>query len=206
MDFTQAILISLSMSVDAMTVNITNAISEKNIKKVKLILIALSFGMFQFVMPVIGYYAGKPFVDKISNYIPWIGFSLLLLLGLHSIIEWIIEFVKEKKLKKESIKYILTDSLLFEESKNKKISFFNILIQDIATSIDALCIGFTYINYKVTDAMIVFTIIGITTFLLSCLTGLSAKYIGKYVDKYAPLIAGLVFIGVAIKIIVEAMI
>ena len=88
----------------------------------------------------------------------------------------------------------------------KKISILNIFIQDVATSIDALCIGFTYINYKVSDAMIVFTIIGITTFLLSCATGLSAKYVGKYIDKYAPLIAGLVFIIVAIKIIVEAFI
>lgn len=115
MDFTQTILISLSMSVDAMTVNITNAISEKDIKKVKLILIALSFGIFQFVMPVIGYCAGKPFVDKISNFIPWIGFSLLMLLGLHSIIEWIIELIKVNKKKKESKKFVLIDSLLTEE-------------------------------------------------------------------------------------------
>lgn len=206
MDFTQTILISLSMSVDAMTVNITNAISEKDIKKVKLILIALSFGIFQFIMPVIGYFIGKPFVEKISGYIPWIGFSLLMLLGLHSIIEWFVELIKNNKKKKESKKFILTDSLLIEESNHKKISILNILIQDIATSIDALCIGFTYINYKVLDAMIVFTIIGITTFLLSCITGLSAKYVGKYVDKYAPLIAGLVFISIAIKIIVEAFI
>jgi manganese efflux pump family protein len=177
------------MSVDAMTVNATNGLMEKDMKIRKMILISLSFGIFQIVMPIIGYFIGYAFKEQLEKAIPWIAFGLLTFLGLKSIFDWIKEFRQRKK----------GD----EEIKRKKLSFWDIMVQSIATSIDALCIGFVYLNYEIPAAMIVFGIIGITTFILSFLCVYLAKIIAGPLEKWASLIAGIVFIGVGLKILLE---
>lgn len=189
MDWLNIILVSLSMSVDAMTVNATNGLKYKNISNLKIIICALVFGIFQFGMPVIGYFIGFKFKDTLSLYIPWIAFGLLFLLGGKSLYEWGKEFTSKEEVNNES----------------KTLSIFNILVQGVATSIDALCIGFIYINLSIPNALIVFSIIGVTTFILSTLTGIFGKSVGKYLTKWAELIAGLVFIIIGIKILVEGL-
>ncbi len=190
MDWINTILVSLSMSVDAMTVGATDGIVEANMKKRKALIIAATFGVFQFVMPVIGYFIGYGFKDYLSKYIPWIAFSLLVLLGIKSIIDW----VKELKESKENASEI---------KESKIIKPFDIFAQGIATSIDALCIGFVYLASPINEALLVFAIIGISTFVLSFTTTLLGKLIGDKLQKYATLIAGLVFIGIGIKILLE---
>lgn len=188
-DWIDCILTSISMSVDAMTVNATNGLTEKNMSKVKMILISLSFGIFQFVMPTIGYFIGYSFKDELENLIPWIAFALLLLLGIKSFIDWFKEFRARKK-----------DE---EEIKEKKISLLDIFVQSVATSIDALCIGFVYLSYSISNALIVFMIIGIVTFTLSFLCVFLAKQIAGPLEKWAGLIASVVFIAIGIKILLE---
>ncbi len=177
------------MSVDAMTVNATNGLMEKDMKIRKMILISLSFGLFQIAMPTIGYFIGYAFKEQLERWIPWIAFALLTLLGLKSIFDWIKEFRKRKK----------GD----EEIERKKLTFWDIMVQSIATSIDALCIGFVYLTYSIPNAMIVFVIIGCTTFVLSFLCVFLAKIIAGPLEKWASLIAGIVFIGVGLKILLE---
>ena len=186
MDFIEVTLTSISMSIDAMTVNASNGIREKNMSIVKMIIISLVFGVFQFIMPLIGYLIGSTFKGAIENILPWIAFSLLLLLSIKSLIEWI----KERKEKEEEIKV-------------KKISPLDILMQGIATSIDALCIGFVYLSLNIGEALIVFGIIGITAFILPFLTIIFARYLAKYLEKWAGLIASIVFLGIGIKILFE---
>lgn len=188
-DWIDCILTSISMSVDAMTVNATNGLTEKNMSKLKMILISLSFGIFQFVMPTIGYFIGYSFKDELENLIPWIAFALLLLLGIKSFIDWFKEFRARKK-----------DE---EEIKEKKISLLDIFVQSVATSIDALCIGFVYLSYSISNALIVFMIIGIVTFTLSFLCVFLAKQIAGPLEKWAGLIASVVFIVIGIKILLE---
>lgn len=188
-DWIDCILTSISMSVDAMTVNATNGLTEKNMSKLKMILISLSFGIFQFVMPTIGYFIGYSFKDELENLIPWIAFALLLLLGIKSFIDWFKEFRARKK-----------DE---EEIKEKKISLLDIFVQSVATSIDALCIGFVYLSYSISNALIVFMIIGIVTFTLSFLCVFLAKQIAGPLEKWAGLIASIVFIAIGIKILLE---
>lgn len=190
LDWVNIVLTSLSMSVDAMTVSAVDSIQEKNMKKTKSILIALVFGLFQFIMPIIGYFIGYSFKDILEAYIPWIAFSLLTLLSIKSLIEWI----KDRKKKDEG------------KEVNKKISILEILVQGISTSIDALCIGFVYLNLNITNAMIVFSIIGITTFLLSLLTSLFGNLLANKLEKWAGLIATIVFLAVGLKILIEGLI
>ena len=190
LDWFNIVLTSLSMSVDAMTVSAVDSIQEKNMKKTKSILIALVFGLFQFIMPLIGYFIGYSFKDILEAYIPWIAFSLLTLLSIKSLIDWI----KDRKKKDEG------------EEVNKKISILEILLQGISTSIDALCIGFVYLNLNIANAMIVFSIIGITTFLLSLLTSLFGNLLANKLEKWAGLIAAIVFLAVGLKILIEGLI
>lgn len=190
LDWINIVLTSLSMSVDAMTVSAVDSIQEKNMKKTKSILIALVFGLFQFIMPIIGYFIGYSFKDILEAYIPWIAFSLLTLLSIKSLIDWI----KDRKKKDDG------------EEVNKKISILEILVQGISTSIDALCIGFVYLNLNIANAMIVFSIIGITTFLLSLLTSLFGNLLANKLEKWAGLIAAIVFLAVGLKILIEGLI
>lgn len=190
LDWVNVTLTSLSMSVDAMTVSAVDSIQEKNMKKTKSILIALVFGVFQFIMPIIGYFIGYSFKDILEAYIPWIAFSLLTLLSIKSFIDWI----KDRRKKDEG------------KEVNKKISILEILVQGISTSIDALCIGFVYLNLNITNAMIVFSIIGITTFLLSLLTSLFGNLLASKLEKWSGLIAAIVFLAVGLKILIEGII
>lgn len=194
MDFLNIFLVSLSMSVDAMTVNATNGIKNENIKKYKLVLIGLVFGVFQFVMPLIGYfiaYAFRQYLDNIKTAIPWIAFALLMFLAINSFVE----FIKERKAKDEEL----------TPKDGDKISLWTIFTQAIATSIDALCIGFVYCTSTIPDALIIFTCIGVTTFILSALTGLFANKLAGILEKWASLIASIVFVIVAIKILLEGL-
>ncbi len=185
MNFVDAILTALSMSIDACTENVVNGLEEKNMKIRKMLLISFVFGLFQFLMPVIGYFVGYSFKSYVEPYIPWIAFSLLLGLSIKAFIDWIKEF-KSK-----------------EEICDKKITFLNILIQGVATSIDALCIGFVFLGYSIQDALITFVIIGVTTFILSFIAILISKQIAGKIQKRAGLIAALVFLVLAIKILLE---
>ena len=186
-DWVNTLLTSISMSIDAMTVSATNGLKEKDMPIWKMVLISLSFGIFQFIMPCIGYFAGYAFKEKLEKYIPWIAFALLSALAIKSFIEWLKDFRKNDD----------------EPIEAKKIGFFEVLWQDVATAIDALCIGFVYLELSIGDALIVFAVIGCVTFVLTFGTALLAKQLAKYLEKWAGLIAAIVFLGVGLKILLE---
>lgn len=196
-----SILVSISMSVDCMTVGATDGLKEPGMKKRKITLLAFFFGLFQYLMPTIGYFVfyliiryglNESITKSLSALVPWIAFILLTLLGIKNIIEWIKERKEEKKLE--------------ENEKRNILGFKGILVQSIATSIDALCIGFVYspLQYSILDSQIIFLMIGIITFVLSFVTTLFGKKIGKHMMDWAELIAGVVFIGIGLKILLES--
>ena len=189
-DILTMILTSVSMSIDAMTVNATNGLEEKTIKQGKMVFLSFLFGLFQFGMPVLGYFVGQTFEQYVSAYIPWLGFGLLMLLGIKSLVDWIKETVERKKSGSE-------------EPREKEISVGRMFVEAIATSIDALCIGFAYMWLPIGEAMLFFGVIGITTFILSYLSILLAKWLAKWLQNWAGLLAAAVFMGIAIKILLE---
>ncbi len=196
-DIVNVILTSLSMSVDAMTVGAIDGLEEKDMKMVKVILIALTFGIFQAIMPVIGYFVGFSFKNVLETYIPYIAFTLLLILSIKSLIDFIKE-LKEKKKQKENNE--------IEIVKTKKIKVTTILFQGVATSIDALCIGFVFLDYDIPNAMLTFGIIGITTFILTLLTTTFGSKLASKLEKWASLIASIVFLAIGLKILIEGLI
>lgn len=187
MDYLNVFITSLSMSMDASTVGAVDGVKESGMKIKKKILIAFLFGFLQFLMPLIGYFIGYSFKKYIVSYIPYIAFSLLFLLALKSFID----FLKSRN---------------NEEITKEKISFKEIIIQGIATSIDAFSIGFVFLNYGIKDAMITFVIIGIVTFILSFITINLGNLIASKLEKYSGLISALIFLAVGIKILIEGII
>lgn len=204
-DWVNTILVSISMSVDCMTVGATDGIKEPGQKKRKLFLLSFLFGFFQYLMPTIGFFIlyfilqyglGTDTSAKIEAYIPWIAFGLLSLLGIKNLFEWFKER-RSERLKTEEEKE--------KEEEPKKLKLPDMLLQSVATSIDALCIGFVYspLECTILESQIIFLTIGAITFSLSAITTHFGRKIGNYLVKWAGLIAGIVFIAIGLKVLLE---
>lgn len=185
-------LTSVSMSVDAMTVGAADGLKERNMPVWKVIVLAFIFGFFQFLMPVIGYFIGYSFQEQLEPVIPWVAFTLLTLLGVKSFIDWIRDYRKIKR-----------EGSACQVIHGYKLKVGEMLTHGVACSIDALCIGFVYLNLSAGNALIVFSIIGVTTFALSFLTTFfSNKLCGK-LEKWASLVAAIIFVAIGLKILLE---
>ena len=149
MDFFTILFIGIGLSMDACAVSLAKGMSlnPKQIKKYALIL-AFAFGFFQWLMPTIGYFAGSRFANSIQAFDHWIAFILLSLIGGNMIREGIHQSKEEN------------------EEKLSSISFKDILLLAIATSIDALAVGVSFAFLKVNLFQATITI-GCTTFILS---------------------------------------
>src|SRR5574344_930845 len=144
MSFYEMIALGASMAVDTMCAGASDGIKEENLSYKKALLIALSFGIFQAGMAIIGYFIGYLLKDTLLKSIPFIAFAVLLFLSLKTLFEAIKDIIKAKKDGENCDKAV------------KKIGIVEIILQSIATSIDALSIGFVYLSLSIGDAMITF--------------------------------------------------
>lgn len=179
---------------DAFSMSIANGLEEPSMRKGRMCMIAGIYALFQFGMPLTGWF----FVHSVAEmfkafqpFIPWI--SLLLLLYIGGKMVW--EGLSKKPDKKEADKI---------NTKAGKLTLGILLIQGIATSIDALSVGFSIADYKVLQAVLSSSIIGVVTFFI-CVAGLAfGRKIGeKFADK-ATVIGGLILIGIGIEIVVKS--
>jgi putative Mn2+ efflux pump MntP len=185
MSFISILLIALALSMDAFSVAIGLGAAAKKQTSGAVLRLAAAFGIFQFVMPIIGWWAGKSVVSYISDYDHWVAFALLAIVGLHMIKEY---FEKEEK----------------ERTKDPTKGW-SLLILSIATSIDALAVG---VSLAVLDTKIYYpsAVIGIVCFIITALGMLFGQKLSRLLGKKAVLLGGLVLIGIGIKIVVEHMV
>ncbi len=160
----------------------------------------LTFGLFQAVMPLIGFYVGMAFqqIDAFDAVDHWIAFALLVVIGGKMIYDGIKELIEKEK-----------------ELQPKKFSVVEVLVQGVATSIDALFVGFS-LNSMLSGvdnvqmwAWISVVIIGVTTFVISLVGVIIGKSFGKLFRKkasVAEIIGGVVLIGIGLKILIEGLI
>lgn len=199
--WTDFLLLPVTMSFDCMTVGATDGIKEYDMKKWKLFLCSFLFGLFQGVMPIIGYFIGHYvqnwFGDQKEIIVGWIAFTLLMLLSLKSFYEWIKESLERKKASGE-------EEESKEKTKTESLTIGKMFTQAIATSIDALSIGFIYMDRDIGPAMGLFATIGVVTFILSILAIMFGRVIGPKLEKWGDLIAAIVFCLVAVKIVLGA--
>lgn len=183
MNIITVLFLSVALAMDATCVSMANGLNEKNIKVSKIAFISLLFGLFQGFMPLIGYFVGHALIEYIEPFIPWIALVLLGYLG--------------GKMIYDGIK---ND----EESVFKNLTLKVILIQAVATSIDALSVGLTIANYKVTEALLASLIIALVTFVF-CICGhfIGKKFGDKLGDK-AMILGGIILIIIGLEIFISS--
>ena len=156
--FFSSILLGVGLAMDAFSVSLANGLNEPCMGKKRTCGIAGIFSIFQFLMPMIGWVCVTTITQiftAFEQFIPWIALALLSFIG---------------------------GKMLYEGIKNKEseeckpaVGFLGLLIQGVATSIDALSVGFTIASYNVWEALLACGIIGVVTFFI-CVCGI---YIGK---------------------------
>ncbi len=181
MSFLEIMIISVGLAMDAFAVSIgSGTLASMRDMRSKLRL-AFHFGLFQFMMPVIGWFLGSTVQSYVEQYDHWIAFALLSYIGIKMIRE---SFGSDHASRQNP-------------SKGK-----NLIILSVATSIDALAVGFTLAMLDVT-IWYPGIIIGIVTALLS-ITGIQlGEKLGIKFGKKMELLGGLVLIGIGIKILIE---
>ncbi len=179
MNLFDIILTSFALALDAFTVSICKGIVIKKDKFKKSLIIGLYFGLFQLFMTLIGYLFGNMFYEIIINFSNIISFIFLLIIGINMIIE-----------SKNNNEF------------NDKIIFKEMIFLSIATSIDALIIGITLSLLRI-NIILVITIIGLITLLLSFIGVLFGNIISKKLIIKPEIVGGFILIMLGIKILFE---
>ena len=182
--------LGVGLAMDAFSVSVANGLSYPKMKSDMKFKIAFVFAFCQFIMPVIGW----GFVTlltgifmKISRFIPWIAFAMLLFIGGKMIFEAVSEMIGKRKEP--------GDGTL------KDLTLATLTVQGIATSLDALSAGFTIAEYSAVYALLCAGIIAAVTFAL-CLVGvILGKKIGERISAVATILGGCILIIIGIKIL-----
>ncbi len=177
----EILLISIGLAMDAFAVSVCKGLAMKKMSWKKAIIIGLYFGIFQAVMPVIGYFLGTTFERFITNVDHWVAFILLVGIGINMVKE---AFDKES------------------ENRNDNVDVKTMLVLSIATSIDALAIGITFACLKIHIVMPVITI-GLITFIISVIGVKIGNRFGDKYEKKAEIMGGVILILLGIKILLE---
>jgi len=176
------IIIAVGLAMDAFAVSIVSGSAYKQLKIKHIFRIAVFFGAFQAIMPLIGSLAGMSVKQYLENYDHWIAFGLLSAVG--------------AKMIYESFK-ITPAKQNFNPS-----NIFILLILSVATSIDALAVGITLSFLEVSIAIAV-VIIGLVTFVLSYLGVFIGKKVGHFFESKIEAAGGLLLIALSLKILLE---
>ncbi len=190
MVFSDILLIGVGLSMDAFAVSMCQGVSMKKLDLGKTALIALFFGGFQALMPLLGFALGSTFASAITIG-PWIAFGLLLILG----IKMLIDGIRNKG-----------------EEPSEFGSIGKLFILAIATSIDAFAVGVTFSMQEGivwltggTSIFLAIALIGATTFVLSLIGVWIGNRFGLRYHRAATIVGGIILILIGIKILLEAL-
>lgn len=190
----EIILIGISLSMDAFAVSICDGMVYSDLTKKKGAVIPVTFGLFQAAMPLIGFFIGTLFIEYIEAFDHWVAFILLLLIGGKMMYDGINEICHPE-----------------EELKLKKFSAGEILLQGVATSIDALAVGISMLamdGITVSNVWWYAILIGVTTLSISSvglIIGIRVGKLFKNKASAAEIVGGLVLIAIGIKILIEGL-
>jgi len=183
MSFIELLLIAVGLSMDAFSVSICKGLTTKKFSWRIALVCGLWFGLFQALMPSIGYFLGAQFQEMIEAYDHWIAFGLLALIGAN--------MIREALSNKEEV-----------TSVNSSLGFKTMFLLAIATSIDALAVGISFacIQVQLWSSVL---IIGVTTFLFSVLGVKIGNVFGSKYEKSAGITGGIILILIGLKILLE---
>ncbi len=184
--YINSIMLGVGLAMDAFSVSLANGLNETHMKRSKMCTIAGTFAFFQALMPMLGWISVHTIVEYFTSfqkYIPIIALLLLSFIG----IKMLIDGIRNKDEKIESV----------------KLTFVALLLQGIATSIDALSVGFTIAENIFIEALAESLIIALVTFII-CIIGLViGKKFGTKLSNKAQILGGIILIVIGIEIFIS---
>lgn len=188
--FLNSILLGVGLAMDAFSVSLANGLNDPKMKIGKMCSIAGTFGFFQAAMPMIGWicvHTVVQYFQAFERFIPWTALILLSFIGGKMLFEGI-------KNKNE------------DELSTSKMTFGTLIVQGVATSIDALSVGFTISEYNWIMAFVCSIIIAVVTFIV-CMCGLFiGKKFGTKLSNKAGILGGIILIAIGIEIFISGII
>lgn len=185
-----SVLLGVGLAMDAFSVSMANGLNEPKMKMPRMCAIAGTFAAFQAIMPMTGWLCVHTVVEYFTafeKFIPWIALLLLGYIGGKMLIEGI-------------------KGGDDEDAQAGVLSFGTLMLQGVATSIDALSVGFTIADYSWLMALICSLIIAAVTFVI-CMAGLGiGKKFGTSLAGKASILGGVILIGIGIEIFVSGLI
>ena len=181
-----SLLLGIGLAMDAFSVSLANGLHEPKMKTCRMCLIAGIFALFQFAMPMTGWICVST-VAKLfgvfAKLIPWIALILLCFIGG----KMLFEAIKNK-----------------DEDEDTALSFGMLLVQGVATSIDALSVGFTISEHTLLEALFSCGIIGVLTFFI-CFSGIAiGKTAGTKLKNKAGILGGIILIFIGLEIFITS--
>ncbi|MBR3991633.1 MAG: manganese efflux pump [Clostridia bacterium] len=184
MGYIELLILAVSLSMDAFAVSVCKGLAMKRIKFGRAAAVGLWFGVFQALMPAIGYFLGLGFRDMISKYDHWVAFALLAVLG----VKMIVDTVRNK-----------------EENTTGTLDVKEMFLLALATSIDALAAGITIALEKKSGIVPSVLTIGAVTFALSAAGVYVGGVFGEKFNRPAKFAGGAALVALGIKILVEGL-
>jgi manganese efflux pump family protein len=184
MDFVSILFIAIGLGMDALSVAVATGVLLGRPSRSAVFRMSSSFGLFQFVMPLIGWSAGRKVSGLIESYDHWVAFGLLLFVG---------------------------GKMIFEAFRGKEAGHastsdptrgWTLLVLSVATSIDALAVG---LSLALLDEAILFPsmVIGVIAFAMTWAGMVAGERAGIYLGKKVEIAGGLILVGIGIKILTE---
>lgn len=183
--FLTSLGLGVGLAMDAFSVSLANGLNEPKMKLRRMCVVAGTFAFFQFLMPMIGWVCVHTVMQVFSafeRFIPWIALILLCFIGGNML--------------REGLKKDCADA------EKPAVGFAALMLQGVATSIDALGVGFTIADYSALNAFICCLLIAVTTFII-CMAGLFlGKRFGTCFAGKASILGGVILIIIGIEIFV----
>ena len=186
--FTNCVLLGVGLAMDAFSVSIANCLANPRMNRAEMSGMAFSYGFFQFLMPMVGWFCVHTIIsifEKFQPFIPWIAFILLLYIGGKMVLEGIRGEVEEE---------------------GKKLTFGILMLQSVATSIDALSVGFTIAEYQAAMALAASLIIAVVTFGICMGGAFIGKKAGSHLSGKASILGGTILIAIGLEILIKSFI
>lgn len=184
-------LLGAGLAMDAFSVSLANGLSEPKMKTKRMVAIALLFALFQAAMPFLGWICVHNFVlyfQAFEKWIPWIALALLLFIGGKMLLDGCHPCSENDQIC----------------PMNKKASVGTLLLQGVATSIDALSVGFTLAEYDYKKTLFAVFIIAVVTFGI-CFAGIDlGKRFGTKLSGKASILGGVILILIGLEIFISS--
>lgn len=186
MGFVEIFLIGIGLSMDAFAVSVCKGLGMHRVNYAHALIIALFFGVFQGLMPVIGWLVGSAFATYVTAVDHWIAFALLAFVGGKMLWDAFHDEDEEED----------------DETATQRLDLRELFMLAIATSIDALAVGISF-SFLQIDIVAAALVIGCTTFVLSLVGVVVGNRFGARFERSSQIAGGIVLIAIGLKILLE---